>query len=148
MSTTNALCTLDATTANGFSDPSYSTHFPSALAASGVTPQAWSEFIKEANKAVAYQWCPSCALWALCCFLPFFCNRHNKNRRAPMKALCQRWNSCPDFSTVHVEYSMVTEKVLVHAVGKPGAGATLETYHRLVFSRRSPGLGAQKVDGL
>ena len=129
--TTMDIHTIQATTDDGFSSPTFHRGPPPP----GVDVQTWTRFLDEANVAVQFHWCPSCFLWAFCCFIPFCCNYHNKNIGPRMQSLCETWNQSSLLPVgVAIRYDMHTERVLVSSVGQPGqVGATLVTYHRLTF---------------
>eukprot|EP00405_Crypthecodinium_cohnii_P018763 CAMPEP_0206477700 /NCGR_PEP_ID=MMETSP0324_2-20121206/35575_1 /ASSEMBLY_ACC=CAM_ASM_000836 /TAXON_ID=2866 /ORGANISM="Crypthecodinium cohnii, Strain Seligo" /LENGTH=144 /DNA_ID=CAMNT_0053953787 /DNA_START=67 /DNA_END=501 /DNA_ORIENTATION=+ len=134
------ICTISANSSDGFSSPAYSTNLPPDLAASGIDSGKWKKLIEEANEAVKFRWCPQCAIWAGCCFLPFFCNQHNKNIRPYMEELCDRWNKGELPAGLHVKYEMVTEAQSVKASNgsAAGKGSTLETYHKIHFCSGAP----------
>ena len=129
--TTMDIHSIQATSDDGLSSPTFHRGPPPP----GIDVQTWTQFLDEANVAVQFHWCPSCFLWALCCFIPFFCNYHNKNIGPRMQSLCETWNQSSLLPvSVAIRYDMHTERVLVSSVGQPGhVGATLETYHRLTF---------------
>lgn len=135
MHQTNKIFTLEACSDDGFSDPIFNSTQPAFLIEAGMKPDTWQKFIMEANRAVEYHWCPDCLLWSLICWIPFFCNQHNKNIRRPMKLFCAKWNS-PDMlpAGFHVHYKMSAVKKIVSAPGGYGKAAQLETTHCLIIS--------------
>jgi hypothetical protein len=126
------ILTIQATSEDGFTNPTFQPGPPPP----GIDAQAWTRFLGEANDAVQFHWCPACLFWAVCCFIPFFCNFHNKNIQPRMQALCDTWNSSNLLPAgITIRYHMQTERVLQHSVGQAGAGATLDTHHRLTFHK-------------
>lgn len=106
---------------------------PNLLLAAGMDGDTWRTFLAEANEAARFRWCPACLWWALCCFLPFFCNQHNKSICPHMETLCSRWKNGKLPPGIDVKYEMRTERKIVHSLDYH-KGATLETYHQLIFS--------------
>ncbi len=69
----------------------------------------WMSLMAEANAAARFRWCPSCAIWAVCCFIPLFClNQHNKNVQPYMQALVDKWDNGELPSGISVSYEMAT----------------------------------------
>ena len=136
-----SLCTVQANSADGFSNPVFQERMPAELTGAGMDVGQWDMFIAEANQAVKFRWCP---LGCIC----FFCNQHNKSVKPHMQALCEKWNRGGLPAGVTVQYEMLTEKVMVNASQGEGAGkgATLETYHKLIFASGAP--EAQVMGGL
>lgn len=122
------LCSIQANSSDGFSNPVFASQMPVEL---GMESGKWNAFISEANQAVHFRWCP---LGCIC----FFCNQHNKSVRPHMQALCEKWNKEGLPKGVRVQYEMKTEKQTVNSSQGGGKGATLETYHKLIFSSGAP----------
>lgn len=119
------LATIVTFSDNGFSDPVFKDSLPTPLAEAGMTKEQWTTFLKSANNSVKFQW----GIDTICLF---FCNRHNKKIAMNMQKFVQ---DCDDLlpAGVQVSYKMQTEKQIV-SVGY-GSGATLETYHKLMFTK-------------
>lgn len=121
------LATITANSETGFSNPKYSDELPQALADAGMSQDSWAKFIARANEAVKFK-------WGIGSIFGFLFNSHNKKVARNMEKFSQ------DAVTLlpgglAVSYRMVTEKKLVktHVANSGGYGATLETYHKLIF---------------
>jgi hypothetical protein len=125
------LATILTNSETGFSDPEYKDALPDALLHAGMSEESWQSLIQKANNSVKFEW----NIGTICCFLT---NAHNKRVARNMALLCDDIESLlPD--GVKVDYQMATEKQFVRSSGADGAGtgATLETYHKLVFTRKA-----------
>jgi len=126
------LITIIANSETGFSNPEYNDSLPEELASLGMTGNVWQDFIRKANEAVKFQW----GLGSICCFL---CNAHNKAIAKNMEEFCEdTMSSASTLPTgVLLNYKMATEKIIVKAsaADAAGNGATLETYHKLIFTQ-------------
>lgn len=67
-----SLCTVQANSADGFSNPVFQERMPAELTGAGMDMAKWNMFVAEANQGVQFRWCP---LGCIC----FFCNQHNKS---------------------------------------------------------------------
>mmetsp|Transcript_3559 Transcript_3559/g.5967 ORF Transcript_3559/g.5967 Transcript_3559/m.5967 type:complete len:136 (-) Transcript_3559:320-727(-) len=127
------LATITTHSETGFSNSKYTNSLPDALAQAGMSHASWKSFLQKANDSVQFDW----TIVTIGCF---FCNAHNKRVARKMMLLCEQDSESqlllPDGITV--TYKMTTEKQIVRASGGEniGAGATLETYHKLVFIRK------------
>lgn len=110
---------------NGFNSPVFTDNLPKELEEVGVTQSQWTSFLKGANDAAQFQW----GLGTICCFL---CNQHNKDVAKKLTQFAATYKEFPPSIKVH--YEMKTEKQIV-AVYPAGSGATLETFHKLIFSK-------------
>lgn len=123
-------------TSDGFTSPKFRAGLPPLLKSAGMSEEQWSEFMTQANVAVAYRWLPICC--NPCCLCCFFCNCHNKRIKTPMNALCKQWNGDVPSATstlphgFKVRYEMSTTKVIVHSSGAH-KGATMDVHHCLNF---------------
>ena len=104
-----SLCTVQANSADGFSNPVFQERMPAELTGAGMDMAKWNMFVAEANQGVQFRWCP---LGCIC----FFCNQHNKSVKPHMLALCEKWNKDGLPAGVTVQYEMLTEKVMVNAM--------------------------------
>ena len=121
------LATITAFSDTGFSDPEYKDSLPYSLAEAGITEELWKTFISGANEAVKFEW----SLGTICCFL---CNSHNKRVAMKLEEFCANGHSFSLPGGVQVLSKMVTEKQMA-SVGY-GQGATLETFHKLIFTKK------------
>jgi hypothetical protein len=120
------LATITTHSETGFSDPGYTDVLPDSLAQAGMSKESWQSFIQRANNSVKFDW----NIGTICCFLS---NAHNKSVARNMTMFCEDVASLlPD--GVAVTYKMTTEKQIVH--GHNGPGATLQTYHKLIFNKK------------
>jgi hypothetical protein len=126
------LISINANSETGFSNPEYSNTLPEELASLGMTGEVWQDFIHKANKSVKFQW----GLGSICCF---FCNAHNKSIAKNMEKFCEDIMSGTSTlpTGVQLNYKMTTEKIIVKTsvADAAGNGATLETYHELIFTK-------------
>lgn len=120
------IATIKTFSSNGFDSPVFKDSLPKELEEVGVTQSQWTSFLKEANDAAQFQW----GLGTICCF---FCNQHNKNVAKKLTQFAESYKDLPQSIKVH--YEMKTEKQSV-AVYPGGSGATLETFHKLIFSKK------------
>ena len=72
--------------------------------------------------------------WSVGTVLGFLFNAHNKKVRKHMVIFAESVNASNLFPNLAVRYSMKTEKISVSS-GDGTSGASLETYHKLIFSR-------------
>lgn len=121
------VATISAFSETGFSDPKYATELPQALASAGLSQDSWSKFIANANEAVKFEW----GIGTICCFMS---NAHNKKVASNMEVFCQD-NQALLPSGLSVSYKMVTEKKIVQLSDSTGSAGTLETFHKLIFTR-------------
>jgi len=125
------LATISSNSETGFSNPEYKDALPDALLQAGMSNESWQSLIQKANYSVKFEW----NIGTICCFL---CNAHNKRVARNMALICDDIESLlPD--GVRVDYQMTTEKQIVRSSGADGAGsgATLETYHKLLFTQKA-----------
>jgi len=119
----------------GFDSCIYSETMPPALKEAGMDDAKWRIFIREANVAVKYNWALVCCGYGflgVCGMCSFLCNMHNKTVQGPMDAFCSKVNSGGELPLgITVRYMMLTETVMVP--GQHGQGATLESFHKLIF---------------
>jgi hypothetical protein len=119
------LAAIAATSDNGINDPVFTDVLPQALAEAGMTDVAWTQFLKSANNSVKYQW----GFDTICCF---FCNFHNKKIGMNMEKFCEGCDGLLPTS-VQVSYLMKTQAESVPTNGGYGQGASLISYHKLIF---------------
>jgi hypothetical protein len=119
------LATIVATSEDGIKDPVFKDALPQALAEAGMTEVTWTQFLKSANNSVKYQWGVDTI-----CF--FFCNFHNKKIGMNMEKFCEGCDGLLP-AGVQVSYLMETQSKSVRASGGNGQGATLFSYHKLIF---------------